>query len=90
MQGFAELEYGMLRYMGAIDDSTPVVTSGKVTLLHLHAKLLSHSGEFERYWGGASIKHLFITSDLQDQIKASIMAFIFISCILPSSLMHMV
>lgn len=28
MQGFAELEYGMLRYMGAIDDSTPVVTSG--------------------------------------------------------------
>ncbi|KAI8531908.1 hypothetical protein RHMOL_Rhmol11G0172800 [Rhododendron molle] len=26
--GFAELEYGMLRYMGAIDDSTPVVTSG--------------------------------------------------------------
>ncbi|KAJ0024346.1 hypothetical protein Pint_07899 [Pistacia integerrima] len=26
-QGFAELEYGMLRYMGAIDDSTPVVTS---------------------------------------------------------------
>lgn len=29
MQGFAELEYGMLRYMGAIDDSTPVVTSGE-------------------------------------------------------------
>ncbi|KAK4481353.1 hypothetical protein RD792_012240 [Penstemon davidsonii] len=29
-EGFAELEYGMLRYMGAIDDSTPVVTSGKV------------------------------------------------------------
>jgi len=28
VQGFAELEYGMLRYMGAIDDSTPVVTSG--------------------------------------------------------------
>ena len=28
MQGFAELEYGMLRYMGAIDDSTLVVTSG--------------------------------------------------------------
>ncbi|XP_009600922.1 5-formyltetrahydrofolate cyclo-ligase-like protein COG0212 isoform X2 [Nicotiana tomentosiformis] len=27
-EGFAELEYGMLRYMGAIDDSTPVVTSG--------------------------------------------------------------
>ncbi|KAL0326023.1 UNVERIFIED_CONTAM: 5-formyltetrahydrofolate cyclo-ligase-like protein [Sesamum radiatum] len=26
-RGFAELEYGMLRYMGAIDDSTPVVTS---------------------------------------------------------------
>ncbi|PIA47794.1 hypothetical protein AQUCO_01400413v1 [Aquilegia coerulea] len=26
-QGFAELEYGMLRYMGAIDDTTPVVTS---------------------------------------------------------------
>ncbi|KAK3043901.1 hypothetical protein RJ639_000600 [Escallonia herrerae] len=26
-KGFAELEYGMLRYMGAIDDSTPVVTS---------------------------------------------------------------
>ncbi|KAL3716199.1 hypothetical protein ACJRO7_007891 [Eucalyptus globulus] len=25
--GFAEPEYGMLRYMGAIDDSTPVVTS---------------------------------------------------------------
>lgn len=29
MQGFAELEYGMLRYMGAIDDSTPIITSGK-------------------------------------------------------------
>lgn len=28
-QGFAELEYGMLRHMGAIDDSTLVVTSGK-------------------------------------------------------------
>nr|DAD40094.1 TPA_asm: hypothetical protein HUJ06_014417 [Nelumbo nucifera] len=27
-EGFAELEYGMLRYMGAIDDNTPVVTSG--------------------------------------------------------------
>lgn len=27
VQGFAELEYGMLRYMGAIDDSTPVVTT---------------------------------------------------------------
>ncbi|KAF5749224.1 hypothetical protein HS088_TW04G01188 [Tripterygium wilfordii] len=26
-EGFAELEYGMLRYMGAVDDSTPVVTS---------------------------------------------------------------
>ncbi|XP_059453764.1 5-formyltetrahydrofolate cyclo-ligase-like protein COG0212 [Corylus avellana] len=26
-EGFAELEYGMLRCMGAIDDSTPVVTS---------------------------------------------------------------
>ncbi|OVA00239.1 5-formyltetrahydrofolate cyclo-ligase [Macleaya cordata] len=26
-EGFAELEYGMLRYMGAIDDTTPVVTS---------------------------------------------------------------
>ncbi|KAL8196769.1 hypothetical protein R6Q57_024532 [Mikania cordata] len=26
-EGFAELEYGMLRHMGAIDDSTPVVTS---------------------------------------------------------------
>ncbi|CAN0892238.1 5-formyltetrahydrofolate cyclo-ligase-like protein COG0212 [Linum grandiflorum] len=26
-EGFAELEYGMLRYMGAIDNSTPVVTS---------------------------------------------------------------
>lgn len=26
-EGFAELEYGMLRYMGAIDDSTLVVTS---------------------------------------------------------------
>ncbi|PIM97848.1 5-formyltetrahydrofolate cyclo-ligase [Handroanthus impetiginosus] len=26
-EGFAELEYGMLRYMGAIDDSTPIITS---------------------------------------------------------------
>lgn len=26
-EGFAELEYGMLRYMGAIDDTTQVVTS---------------------------------------------------------------
>ncbi|KAK9162700.1 hypothetical protein Syun_003602 [Stephania yunnanensis] len=26
-EGFAELEYGMLRYMGAVDDTTPVVTS---------------------------------------------------------------
>lgn len=30
LQGFAELEYGMLQYMGAIDDTTPVVTSGKL------------------------------------------------------------
>lgn len=35
LQGFAELEYGMLRYMGAIDDSTPIVTSGSATSLHL-------------------------------------------------------
>ncbi|KAG6536012.1 hypothetical protein ZIOFF_001050 [Zingiber officinale] len=28
LQGFAELEYGMLRYMGAIDDNTMIVTSG--------------------------------------------------------------
>ncbi|XP_020524555.1 5-formyltetrahydrofolate cyclo-ligase-like protein COG0212 isoform X2 [Amborella trichopoda] len=27
-EGFAELEYGILRYMGAIDDSTLVVTTG--------------------------------------------------------------
>lgn len=26
-EGFAELEYGMLRYMGAIDDSTVIITS---------------------------------------------------------------
>ncbi len=26
-EGFAELEYGILRWMGAIDDSTPVVTT---------------------------------------------------------------
>ncbi|KAJ4952481.1 hypothetical protein NE237_029313 [Protea cynaroides] len=26
-EGFAKLKYGMLRYMGAIDDTTPVVTS---------------------------------------------------------------
>ncbi|XP_031500385.1 5-formyltetrahydrofolate cyclo-ligase-like protein COG0212 [Nymphaea colorata] len=26
-EGFAELEYGMLRYMGAIDDSTMIITS---------------------------------------------------------------
>lgn len=32
MQGFAELEYGMLRWMGAADDSTLIVTSGKITL----------------------------------------------------------
>lgn len=30
MQGFAELEYGILRWMGAIDDSTLVVTTGTV------------------------------------------------------------
>jgi len=33
MQGFAELEYGMLRYMGAIDDTTPVVTTGIMDVL---------------------------------------------------------
>lgn len=32
VQGFAELEYGMLHYMGAIDDSTPIVTSGRFSL----------------------------------------------------------
>lgn len=26
-EGFAELEYGILRWMGAIDDSTPVITT---------------------------------------------------------------
>jgi hypothetical protein len=29
LQGFAELEYGMLRYMGSIDDSTMIVTTGE-------------------------------------------------------------
>ncbi|KAL6642315.1 hypothetical protein ACP70R_020496 [Stipagrostis hirtigluma subsp. patula] len=28
--GFAELEYGMLRYMGAIDDSTMIVTTAQL------------------------------------------------------------
>lgn len=27
LQGFAELEYGILRWMGAIDEHTPVVTT---------------------------------------------------------------
>lgn len=40
IQGFAELEYGMLRYMGAIDDKTLIVTSGNygissLFLIHL-------------------------------------------------------
>jgi 5-formyltetrahydrofolate cyclo-ligase len=26
-EGFAELEYGLLRWMGALDDSTPVITA---------------------------------------------------------------
>jgi len=30
LQGFAELEYRMLRYMGAIPDSTLIVTSGNI------------------------------------------------------------
>jgi hypothetical protein len=29
LQGFAELEYGMLRYMGSINDSTMMVTTGE-------------------------------------------------------------
>jgi hypothetical protein len=29
LQGFAELEYGMLRYMGSINDSTMIVTTGE-------------------------------------------------------------
>lgn len=37
LQGFAELEYGMLRYMGAIDDSTMIVTTGKFSLLNFLA-----------------------------------------------------
>lgn len=41
VQGFAELEYGMLRYMGAIDDSTPVVTTGMYTNLELFCKTFS-------------------------------------------------
>ncbi|KAF9606239.1 hypothetical protein IFM89_024060 [Coptis chinensis] len=32
-QGFAELEYGMLRYMGAIDDTTLVVTTLRIRLV---------------------------------------------------------
>jgi hypothetical protein len=32
-QGFAELEYGILRWMGAVDDSTLVVTTGSTVLL---------------------------------------------------------
>ncbi|PIA47797.1 hypothetical protein AQUCO_01400413v1 [Aquilegia coerulea] len=39
-EGFAELEYGMLRYMGAIDDTTPVVTSGKCHDLRLSVCLI--------------------------------------------------
>lgn len=39
LQGFAELEYGILRYMGAIDDSTPVVTSGKCSFCSIFLPL---------------------------------------------------
>ncbi|KAL2334942.1 hypothetical protein Fmac_016155 [Flemingia macrophylla] len=42
-EGFAELEYGMLRYMGAIDDSTPIVTSGSFGSFPAFATSLSHS-----------------------------------------------
>ena len=41
LQGFAELEYGMLRYMGAIDDSTPIVTSGKYVSTTIVAIIVS-------------------------------------------------
>ncbi|KAK6246432.1 hypothetical protein QUC31_001199 [Theobroma cacao] len=37
-EGFAELEYGMLQYMGAIDESTPVVTSGISPYIILNIK----------------------------------------------------
>ncbi|XP_065009557.1 5-formyltetrahydrofolate cyclo-ligase-like protein COG0212 isoform X2 [Musa acuminata AAA Group] len=33
-EGFAELEYGMLRYMGAIDDNAMIVTSVEKLLVH--------------------------------------------------------
>lgn len=41
MQGFAELEYGMLRYMGAIDNSTLVVTSGNFGFCYAPSMLQS-------------------------------------------------
>lgn len=47
VQGFAELEYGMLRYMGAIDDSTLIATSGKV--FDVHTKSLYYHLEASSY-----------------------------------------
>lgn len=44
LQGFAELEYGMLQYMGAIDESTPVVTSGMYShLFSLKLEILTNN-----------------------------------------------
>ncbi|XP_038989170.1 5-formyltetrahydrofolate cyclo-ligase-like protein COG0212 isoform X2 [Phoenix dactylifera] len=45
-EGFAELEYGMLRHMGAIDDTTMVVTSGGVfgCLVAIAVYMILHMG----------------------------------------------
>ena len=45
LQGFAELEYGMLRYMGAIDDSTMIVTTGEFSLLILLVACFLHGSD---------------------------------------------
>jgi hypothetical protein len=48
VQGFAEVEYGMLRYMGAIDDSTLVVTSGNFGSCFCNFVLAIPSKDFQR------------------------------------------
>jgi hypothetical protein len=45
LQGFAELEYGMLRYMGAIDDSTMIVTTGEFSLSNFLAKFFVNGSD---------------------------------------------
>ncbi|KAE8646666.1 hypothetical protein Csa_004867 [Cucumis sativus] len=66
-EGFAELEYGMLRYMGAIDDSTLIVTSGCVILTN--TKIPKPQGIYWEMLSPEKLSQIRILRELKRRIE---------------------